>query len=43
VFLLRPGHPRQTVEQQGVVVAGCQALQLGPRSMQDDDPKPADL
>jgi hypothetical protein len=43
VLLLRLGDPRQTVEQQRVVVAWCQSLQFGARAVQDDDPQRANL
>jgi hypothetical protein len=43
VFALRLGHPRQPVEQQLVVVARRQPLQLGPRPVQDDRPQRAHL
>ena len=43
VLLLGLGHPGQAVEQQRVVVARGQPLQLGARAVQDDDPQRADL
>ena len=43
VFLLGLGHPGQPVEQQHVVVARGQPLQLGARAMQDDHPQRAHL
>ena len=43
VLLLRLGDPRQAVEQQRVVVARGEPLQLGPRAVQDDGAQPADL
>ena len=43
VLLLGTRHPGQAVEEQGVVVAGCQPLQFQTGSMQDHCPQPADF
>ena len=43
VLRLRPGHPRQAVEQQCVVVARRQALQFGAGAVQDDHAQRPDL
>ena len=43
VLLLRPGHPRQPVEQQLVVVAWSQSLQFGTGRCRIDDPQRAHL
>jgi hypothetical protein len=43
VLALGLGHPRQSVEQQRVVVAGRQPLQFGAGAVQDDSAKRADL
>ena len=43
VLLLRPGDPGQPVEQQRVVVARREPLQLGAGAVQDDGPQRADL
>ena len=43
VLLLRLGDPRQPVEQQRVVVARGEPLQLGARAVQDDGAQPPDL
>ncbi|CAM5600341.1 hypothetical protein SGLAM104S_03832 [Streptomyces glaucescens] len=39
----RPAHPEHVVEEQGVLVAGGEALQLQVRSVQDDAAEPARL
>ena len=43
VLRLRLGHPRQAVEQERVVVARGEPLQLGPRAVQDDGAQPTDF
>jgi hypothetical protein len=43
VLLLRPAHPGDAVEQQGVVVAGGQPRELGTRPVQHDRGEPADF
>ena len=43
VLLLRAANPRDTVEQQRVVVAWCQTSELGTRSVQHDRPQPPDF
>ena len=43
VLLLRPGHPGQPVEEQRVVVAGGEPLQLGAGPVQDDRTQRADF
>ena len=43
VLVLRPADPRDPVEQQAVVVARGEPLQLGPGTVQHHRPQPADL
>ena len=43
VLLLRAAHPRDAVEEQLVVVARREPLELGTRSVQQHRPQPADL